>query len=332
MQKIIQGKLFEEKENSVFKYDVAVSPALKTQEEPAAAWKGKPIPYDTWRQIISFFKAQYKKCDAEGMVRGYYNEQTKKWLFHAFPQEYSGLAVMDKLDDAQYAQYIGEGFILAATVHHHCTTTAFQSGKDHEDETTKTGIHITVGEIDKPEMDFHCRIVVNKMMYKGYIADIVDVPLGYLGKMKLTNEFMEDLLGIMLSQGDVEFPAIWLENCKKKEYQSYGYGSDHDFPGLKDRAWTPRPTADIIDNSGEDYFDALSDGIGVQSGMVKLFTEQEVREMVTSAIDDTITDFERGEGVGLALTTILETIDDPTIPLGERIDRIREIAENPTLI
>jgi len=45
-------------------------------------------------------------------------------------------------------------------VHHHCSTSAFQSGTDEADEVDREGIHFTVGNLNTDEFDLHCRITI----------------------------------------------------------------------------------------------------------------------------------------------------------------------------
>ena len=46
---------------------------------------------------------------------------------------------------------------MFGTVHHHCSTSAFQSGTDEADETNREGFHFTIGNLDKEDIDIHFR-------------------------------------------------------------------------------------------------------------------------------------------------------------------------------
>lgn len=216
-RKIINGIIFEEVENSVFRYDSETKEKIPIAKAPFASWKGKKVPHLLWMQIIGFLSWSYEKYKEEATIRVYYNEETGEWKAHAFPQTPSGLAVTDSIDAEQYKEYIGGDFDLAMTVHHHCTLTAFQSGGDKHDETTKTGIHVTVGKMDKEVYDFHTRISIKGAMYEADLEDVVDVPGindGKPYKYWFPKDLREAYTKMMLCQAVDNFPEIWKANVK----------------------------------------------------------------------------------------------------------------------
>gem|GEM_PF-7129334 len=50
-----------------------------------------------------------------------------------------------------------EGFELFGTIHSHAGISAFHSGTDDRDEIHFDGLHITVGNLDKPSRSYACR-------------------------------------------------------------------------------------------------------------------------------------------------------------------------------
>ena len=52
-------------------------------------------------------------------------------------------------------------WLYFATVHHHCSASAFQSGTDEANERNQDGLHLTVGRMDAERHDLHARFYLN---------------------------------------------------------------------------------------------------------------------------------------------------------------------------
>jgi hypothetical protein len=64
---------------------------------------------------------------------------------------------------------------MFGTVHHHCSSSAFQSGTDHSDELSREGLHFTIGNLDKPfDLDIHARITIGKTHGNAIASDLIE--------------------------------------------------------------------------------------------------------------------------------------------------------------
>lgn len=137
------------------------SPLQPKDMKPYLDWSGGRIPVTLWQTILAFFKAH---ADNEVQVRLYYNPDTLEWKAHAFPQEYpSGMTtkeIPEHPHTAEDAAMFSEPWVRMGSVHHHCSSSAFQSGTDKGDEETVCGLHITVGKLKDAVWDIHSRVSI----------------------------------------------------------------------------------------------------------------------------------------------------------------------------
>lgn len=136
---------------------------------PWWAWTGPKIPMKIWKEILAFFAWSYDTTKSETQVRLYYHPKKQEWKAHAFPQEKGTNMTTHELpelmdEECKKAGLIG-GWVVAGTVHHHCSSGAFQSGVDQNNEKTQQGLHITVGHMDKTIHDLHGRTVFKGQQY-----------------------------------------------------------------------------------------------------------------------------------------------------------------------
>jgi hypothetical protein len=117
------------------------------------------------------------------------------------------------------------GYTLRFTAHHHCTSNAFQSATDKTDEHSKpSGLHITLGELQKPTLSYHGRIVVRV----GSHVHQYDLPLHDFGKHiafdNLPPEYsnVEHLLYPLLlnPSSKADFPSEWKERIQRPKPQA----------------------------------------------------------------------------------------------------------------
>ena len=154
---ISESKLHEEVKNKLFTTYKPIE--LPVVQDLTPEWHGKKIPLAMWQEILAFMKHSYDELKSETMCFLYYDEKkAQPWSFWVPPQITSGMTVKSDPEhinfQAQRAQYPD---IMFGTVHHHCSTSAFQSGTDEADETNREGFHFTIGNLDKEDIDIHFR-------------------------------------------------------------------------------------------------------------------------------------------------------------------------------
>lgn len=133
-------------------------------ENVAPLWQGAPIPFDMWKDIVDWCVLSFEKFKSETLIFLYYdlNNADKPWSFWIPPQKTNGMTVKSDPDSKFFAEerknYPDTMF---GTVHHHCSSSAFQSGTDHTDELDREGLHFTIGNVNKPsDLDLHLRITI----------------------------------------------------------------------------------------------------------------------------------------------------------------------------
>lgn len=199
-------------------------------------WKGKPIPANLFRQILSFFHWTYETFSTEAQLRLYYNRETEEWRAVPMPQ-FAVSAASSKENEKHenfnliHAELEAQGFGHAGSGHHHSTMNAFQSETDHKDEVNIEGFHFTIGNITSPVADFHSRCVVREIVYDNFD---VHTFLPYNHEiLKLTKL--------------PEFPEVWKTRIEKepaptirtfKDYPSQG----HEYSGWQEwwKWWNPK--------------------------------------------------------------------------------------------
>lgn len=126
-------------------------------------WNGKKIPLHMWKEILAFMKHSYDEVSSETLVYLFYDEAAPQpWLYWVPPQETAGMTVKSSPEHPDYiAQRALYPDTMFGTVHHHCSTSAFQSGTDEADEVNREGMHFTVGKLNNSEtVDVHFRITL----------------------------------------------------------------------------------------------------------------------------------------------------------------------------
>lgn len=129
-------------------------------------WKGSPIPFQMWQDITDWCVLSYEKFKSETLVFLYYDLNNKKnpWSFWIPPQITNGMTVKSN-PESEFFEKERKNFpdTMFGTVHHHCSSSAFQSGTDHSDELDREGLHFTIGNLNTPfDLDVHVRITIGK--------------------------------------------------------------------------------------------------------------------------------------------------------------------------
>lgn len=160
--KVHDDKVYEVVENNLY---TTYSPcAVSTVKSVAPEWKGNPIPFQMWRDITDWCVLSYEKFKSETLVFLYYDldNDNNPWSFWIVPQITNGMTVKSNPDSKFFAEE-RKSFpdTMFGTVHHHCSSSAFQSGTDHADELDREGLHFTIGNLDQPfDLDVHLRITL----------------------------------------------------------------------------------------------------------------------------------------------------------------------------
>ncbi len=196
-------------------------------------YTGPKIPPDVWRQILSFFKWTYDTTQSESQVRLFVSVKLNTWKAWAFPQQAEcGLSTKElPTEDArkQRAELFEnhDDWTAWGTVHHHCGISAFQSGTDESDEKNVGGLHITVGDLDKPHHSIHCRLYHQGDLYEpdmgkfwdiGNLVETLPVEIRALLPADCGDRLAREQ---MCLPSAIEFPEAWKNNLIKVEHKSY---------------------------------------------------------------------------------------------------------------
>lgn len=272
------NKLLKANENEFF---------ISLEEIPAEPvkqtyfWKGPLIPFESFARCMSFLLWTQEEHKSEGVVTFFYNTETKEWAEWAFPQTGIGLTVEHDEEDKAFIEQrkqFGKGWIQLGSIHHHCTSKAFQSSTDHEDEFGRDGIHITIGTLDKPVLDWHARAMLGESLHDvTSLADWVALPLEIKAEKRLLFPawLEKDTKAFIFQNGlllkhlyeKVEFPEIWKENYTKGTYTWAGGYSNQGYYGSSRTSSPPavsykgtqkkeeKKQIDLVDTISDDVWD-----------------------------------------------------------------------------
>ncbi len=179
-------------------------------------YTGPFIPTAVWHQVLSFFAWSYETTKSETQVRLFVNAEQRTWAAWAFPQKAStGMTAQEmETEDAskQRAQFPeSQGWIYFGTVHHHCSTGAFQSGTDKQNEQNQLGLHITVGNINQGYHTLHARFYVSQECFEPDMSLFWDIG-EEVRKLIPPSVWSEAARHQMCQHQRVEFPEVWKQN------------------------------------------------------------------------------------------------------------------------
>lgn len=157
------GGIYQEVTNDLFTTYSKVED-IEEVDSLVPQWHGKKIPLAMWKDILAFMKQSYDKFRSETLIFLYYDENNSNnpWSFWVPPQETAGMTVKSSPDHPTFqSQRALFPDTMFGTVHHHCSTSAFQSGTDEADEVKREGLHFTVGKLnDVDNIDVHFRMTL----------------------------------------------------------------------------------------------------------------------------------------------------------------------------
>lgn len=147
-------------------------PSLADLEE-SAELHVPALPCAVFQQVEAFFAQVYEQYRSEAVVLLYCNPARRQWRVTVPPQEVRGLHVTYSLGTLPEPP---AGFTLFGTIHSHANIKAFHSGTDDTDEACFDGLHITVGDVDKPVRSYACRWILAGKAFPAELAGVVETP------------------------------------------------------------------------------------------------------------------------------------------------------------
>jgi hypothetical protein len=200
---------------------------------PRMSFIGGKIQLSDWYSLIHFFKKEYAKSKSEAQAVFYLNKQTKRIVPWVRPQQQgTGMTTRELGDHKNRAEddllFPSSEYVIIGTVHHHCSSSAFQSSTDRHNEENQTGLHITLGHIDQDVLDFHGRMTyvtpgdVEKgtkavcQFFNVCLSDWFEMP-EELSCFDLSADTKDAILSDLLFRvpkniEDFAFPDRWMEN------------------------------------------------------------------------------------------------------------------------
>ena len=207
MVKLIGNKPVEYRDTGLFEGPIPVVLESLPEKEQVMKWNGRKIPAYMWKQIVAFMRWSHEQYKGEAQLRLFYNENWNMWRVVVMPQYINmGLFTEEvethELRDVAFAEVpAAEGWCENGTVHHHCTSSAFQSGTDHADEIQKIGLHVTLGFMtNRTKHDLHSRVTFKGVCFDTDLSEWIGMP--------------EEDIGVPVLED--AFPKKWRKFCMKK--------------------------------------------------------------------------------------------------------------------
>jgi hypothetical protein len=192
-------------------------------------YTGPKFPHLMWHEVMSFFRWTNKEMDSESQVRLYVNTKLGRWGAWAFPQEartgMNAREIATPETKEQAVERFGSwnsapsgDWLYFCSVHHHCSTSAFQSGTDEENERNQDGLHITVGQMDSERHDIHARFYLAGNCFEP------DLSLFWQIDPQLAEQVPQTMLDAlarfqMCEKVVVDFPDAWRKNVIEKKME-----------------------------------------------------------------------------------------------------------------
>ena len=152
------------------------------------------------------------------------NLKLGRWGAWAFPQEARTgmnareIATPETPEQAveRFASWDSEpsgDWLYFCTVHHHCSTSAFQSGTDEENERNQDGLHLTVGRMDAERHDLHARFYLGGNCFAPDLSRFW--PIDPALAEQLPAAVLDDVARFQMGEKVVvDFPDAWRNNIK----------------------------------------------------------------------------------------------------------------------
>lgn len=247
--------------------------------EPFASLDISKIDAVKFAKILQFFKDIYNKYKSECIALLYYDKSRRRYRLY-IPHQKITAASIDYVKNKTFKDYN-----LIGTIHSHAGFSAFHSGTDKNDEASFDGIHITVGNINDPEVSIEASVVVNGSRFTvnplDYVEDIVfiDTTKRYISHVPFNKR---------------NYNKEWLEKIEPKIQQpifnQYGNYSKN-YPPRTGRIFWQEPTEDewnpCFDCPFKDYRKNLQpDILDQQDEEIIELTEEDLVELGFEFKDD----------------------------------------------
>tara|TARA_R110002074_G_scaffold66837_2_gene157647 strand:+ start:2206 stop:3363 length:1158 start_codon:yes stop_codon:yes gene_type:complete len=126
--------------------------------KPQPLWHGPKIPWEMWRKLTAWCQVTQTKFGSEALAYLFFDSNTSEWATWFLPQITQGMTVKADTKNPQFKiQRKNYCDLQFGTLHHHCTSGAFASGTDKDDEVDRDGFHFTIGNLGEKEHSVHFR-------------------------------------------------------------------------------------------------------------------------------------------------------------------------------
>lgn len=193
---------------------------VQDSTDPVNRWNGGKRTIEQHQQVLAFFEWSFALTKGETMAHWLYSEQDRSWCPIVLPQRgWTGLAVklLDDHPNKIAAFQRGNGREIMGTDHHHCSSGAFQSNVDHNDEKTKEGLHVTIGGVGTAAYSIDARTSFRNNILPVCLSDWYELPEQYSAlPQPIADQILRHLLTRPAPEG-TQFPDWWKENVIKEE-------------------------------------------------------------------------------------------------------------------
>lgn len=132
------------------------------------------LPLAQFKQIEAFFTAVYEAFKSEAVVVLLFNPATRQWRIEVPKQKVQDGSLHVAYEPTSVIP--SEGFEPFGTIHSHAAAPAFHSGTDDSDEVCSDGLHITIGNLDKPVRSYAARWMLCGHAYTAQLEGVVESP------------------------------------------------------------------------------------------------------------------------------------------------------------
>lgn len=239
-----------------------------------------PLPLKTYHKITSWLSDVTKTHDTEGVCS--LTIVDNEWKVIVWHQEAPNSLHVDYDESSEENQKLLDDVTRQAlktvhcTIHSHNKAAASQSSNDQDDERTKKGWHITVGNCDKAQYSTHARFNItrdaifgkNKKNMGKKISDAhqefvnvdLDIILEDINIEGVNNQYLVPVNSIAKINIETPYPEEWLDRVTippktftgKYSLSSSGYSHHHNnYNGYKKKAIDTPPSGK---KTNDDYF------------------------------------------------------------------------------
>jgi len=132
------------------------------------------LPLANLKQAEAFFTAAYNRYHSEAVVVLLVNPASGQWRLEVPDQKVESGSLHVAYEPTSVA--VPAGFEIFGTIHSHASAGAFHSGTDDRDEVCSDGLHITVGNVDKPVHTYAARWMICGQAFPAALEEVVETP------------------------------------------------------------------------------------------------------------------------------------------------------------